>query len=207
MIVCYDNTVNRQKLADVDCRLDTVRIPTGSRRERRGQAEWLGGWPEIWSQGDAIPDLCVRTQPRIYLHFIFHKPYSLCLSHQILFLVWVAVAGQMLLWSISVNFNNDRKTLKSGPICHGAGPKLSWRELVLMQWLSFFFCCCCNFFFFMFFSDSLRWNAHFIKVMEDCCGIRSPHECKVGLCTLRRVSVRFECCTAKHLLDQSLADH
>lgn len=34
MIVCYDNTVNRQKLADVDCSLDTVGIPNGSERER-----------------------------------------------------------------------------------------------------------------------------------------------------------------------------
>lgn len=41
---------------------------------------------------------------------------------------------------------------------------------------------------FMFCSHSLRWNAHFIKVMEGCCSICSPHECKVGFASLKTSS-------------------
>lgn len=57
MIVCYDNTVNRQKLADVDCSLDIVCIPTGSGRETLAGSivGWVGE-PKYGAR--ATPSLC-----------------------------------------------------------------------------------------------------------------------------------------------------
>lgn len=38
---------------------------------------------------------------------------------------------------------------------------------------------------FMFCSHSLRWNAHFIKVMKGRCRVHTPHECKVAAASLK----------------------
>lgn len=75
MIVCYDNTVNRQKLADVDCSLDTVSIPKGSERDIGGWLNW-NGQIDTWSQRDPLLIVCVKAQPQICFRFMFLKPCS-----------------------------------------------------------------------------------------------------------------------------------
>lgn len=62
MIVCYDNTVNRRKLADVDCGLDTPSIQNGTERERERERwlNWLGR-TDAWSQRDPLLMECVKA--------------------------------------------------------------------------------------------------------------------------------------------------
>lgn len=176
MIVCYDNTVNRQKLADVDCSLDTARIPTGSQRDTGRRLGWMG-WTDTWSQGDPVLKACVKAQPQICLHFMFHKSSSL-----VCIMIPFACCRLTCPYKPRTFIKRwwKKTPLKSQPvlICHGAVSKLSGRELVLMYWFRVF----------MFSSHSLRWNAHFIKVMEGCCSICSPHECKVGFASLKTFS-------------------
>lgn len=57
MIVCYDNTVNGQKLADVDCGLDSACIPTAG-------PDWWGGGHHTFAKRktENIPAWCKVLQ-------------------------------------------------------------------------------------------------------------------------------------------------
>lgn len=70
MIVCYDNTVNRQKLADVDCCLDTVSIPKSSQRAIIKAAG-------LESKGDPLLITCVKARPQMCPDFMFYKLWAL----------------------------------------------------------------------------------------------------------------------------------
>lgn len=123
--------------------LDSVLIPTGSQREERASGMTRVGEPIHGAR--ATPYFYKSAyQPTLCLINCSPPAYSVCWFHHLqqktIPLVKVAKCWLFL-------------------ICHAAIPKPSQRKPVLMSWLRFL----------MFSSHSLRWNAHFIKVMKSCC--------------------------------------
>lgn len=123
------------------------------------------------------PGRGIKAQSQIYRHSVFHKLRSLlsptipCVHHRL--------TSPSKPRTFIKRDDENAKEWGAFLICHGAVFKVVWGGDLFQ---------CNDSGFFMFSSHSLRWNAHFIKVMEGCCSIYSPHECKVAFASLKTFS-------------------